>query len=106
MLQGLGQQRRGQRYPQLTRRSYKPVVEILEERCLLAAPVIDPIQVQLNLPAGKSLIVPISAADPAGGLISYTLTPPPGSQGTATHLTRSFVSLTHPFVFWEVRRVR
>jgi cyclophilin family peptidyl-prolyl cis-trans isomerase len=74
---------------------------MLEERCLLAAPVIDPVQVQLNLPAGKSLIVPISAADPAGGSISYTLTPAAGSQVTATQLTGNFVTLTTQFGVME-----
>ena len=40
----------------LRRRSYRPVVEGLEDRCLLAAPVLDTIAVPLNLPVGKSLM--------------------------------------------------
>lgn len=53
------------------RRTYRPFMESLEDRRLLAAPVINPIVVPLNLPAGKTLIVPIASQDPSGGAVSY-----------------------------------
>src|SRR5947207_4889700 len=57
------------------RRAYRPVVEGLEDRCLLAAPVVDPINFQpLNVPVSKSLFIPITATDSDGDALSYTVT--------------------------------
>src|SRR5437868_10359105 len=66
---GLGQDRK------IQRRAYRPVVEGLEDRCLLAAPVVDPITfTPLNLPTGKTLFVPITATDTDGNPLTYTAT--------------------------------
>jgi cyclophilin family peptidyl-prolyl cis-trans isomerase len=46
-------------------------VEGLEDRCLLAAPVIDPIANQ-QVPASKTLIVPVTATDTDGNPLTYT----------------------------------
>ena len=56
------------------RRAFRPTLEALEDRRLLAAPVINPIAVPLNIPALKTLIVPVSSQDPSGGSISYNIT--------------------------------
>jgi cyclophilin family peptidyl-prolyl cis-trans isomerase len=55
-------------------------VESLETRCLLAAPVIDPITgptsasgITPNIPAGKSLIIPITATDTDGNPLTYSV---------------------------------
>src|SRR4051812_37604452 len=55
-------------------RSYRPFVEGLEDRRLMAAPVINTIAVPLNVPTGKTLIVPVTASDPAGGAVTYSVT--------------------------------
>ena len=55
------------------RPTYRPSVESLEDRTLLAAPVIDPLSVPLNLPVGKSLVVPVSGSSASGGAISYSV---------------------------------
>ena len=62
-----------------TRRSsrWTPRVDGLEERRLMAAPVLDPINGlsaagELSLPAGKSRIVPLTANDADGDAITYT----------------------------------
>src|SRR5438132_534727 len=57
------------------RRAYRPIVEGLEDRCLLAAPVVDPINfTPLNVPAGKTLFVPVTATDTDGNPLTYTAT--------------------------------
>jgi cyclophilin family peptidyl-prolyl cis-trans isomerase len=66
--------RRSRRAPQPLDRRRRPYVEDLEDRCLLAAPVIDPLQVPLNVPVGKTLVVPVTGTDPAGGTVSYSVT--------------------------------
>jgi hypothetical protein len=76
--------------------SFCPRLEALEDRCLLAATVIDPIQVQLKLPANKTLQLPISAPDPAGGSVIYTLTAPSGSAVTVAQRTGPFLLLSTP----------
>ncbi len=50
-----------------------PRVEPLESRTLLAAPVLDPLSA-LGVPARKSLIVPLTAADADGNPLTYTVT--------------------------------
>src|SRR5438477_1693092 len=57
------------------RRAYRPVVEGLEDRCLLAAPVVDPITfTPLNVPVNKTLFVPITATDTDGNPLTSTAT--------------------------------
>src|SRR5262249_46207110 len=59
--------------PKQQRRAYRPVVEGLEERCLLAAPVVDPINfTPLNIPTNKTLFVPVTATDADGNPLTYT----------------------------------
>ncbi|HLJ96699.1 MAG TPA: peptidylprolyl isomerase [Gemmataceae bacterium] len=54
------------------RRPGRPSLEGLEDRCLLAAPVIDPINfTPLNIPAKKTLFVPITATDTDGNPLTY-----------------------------------
>ena len=50
-----------------------PRVEHLESRTLLTAPVLDPISAK-TLPAGKSLIVPLTATDTDGNPLTYSVT--------------------------------
>lgn len=45
----------------------------LEERLVMAAPVLDPIPVAA-LPAGKTLMIPLTAADADGDALTYTVT--------------------------------
>jgi len=76
------------------RSSYRPFVQELEDRCLLAAPVIDPLQVPLNIPVGKTLVVPISAVDPAGGSVSYTVTSSNPDVTVTQHTGNNFLEMT------------
>jgi cyclophilin family peptidyl-prolyl cis-trans isomerase len=46
-------------------------MEGLEDRCLLTAPVLDPIS-NVTLPANKSLILPLTATDADGNPLTYT----------------------------------
>lgn len=56
-------------------RRCRPRIEGLEDRCLLAAPVIDAISnVSGNIPVGKTLVVPVTATDPDGDAITYSIT--------------------------------
>jgi cyclophilin family peptidyl-prolyl cis-trans isomerase len=62
--------------------TYRPNLDVLEDRCLLAAATIDPLQVSLNLPAGKTLIVPVTAQAPtAGATVDITMAPATGTTG-------------------------
>jgi cyclophilin family peptidyl-prolyl cis-trans isomerase len=73
---------------------FRPAVEGLEERCLLAAPVIDTIAPQ-NVPAGKTLIVPVTATSPDGSALTYTVTSSNSAQVTAVaHTSNTFLKLT------------
>ncbi len=65
--------RRAPQAPKRTSRAYRPSVESLEDRTLLSTTTIDPLQVPLNLPVGKSLIVPVSGSNSAGGPVSYSV---------------------------------
>jgi cyclophilin family peptidyl-prolyl cis-trans isomerase len=71
-------------------------VEGLEGRCLLAAgPVIQSIGVPLNIPVGgKTLVVPVTAVDPAGGAVTFTLT----SSDPNVTVTAEPVSATNPIL--------
>src|SRR5689334_21309682 len=60
-------------------RCYRPNLDVLEDRCLLAPPAIDAIQVPLNTPAAKTLFVPVAAADPGGGTVNISMAPAAGS---------------------------
>jgi cyclophilin family peptidyl-prolyl cis-trans isomerase len=78
-------------------RPFRPAVEGLEDRCLLAGgPTIDPIQVPLNIPSeGKTLIIPITANDPSGGTITYSLT---SNNMSLVTVTTHAVSATNPIL--------
>src|SRR5690242_17465216 len=73
-------------------RRYRPNLDVLEDRCLLAAPVLtvfgnpagQPLPVAI--PAGKTLIVPVTGSDADGGTVSISLTAPSGSGVTVTPL--------------------
>ena len=53
----------------------RPGVESLELRCLMAAPVIDPINsVAANVPVGKTLFIPVTGSDADGNPITYSVT--------------------------------
>src|SRR5438132_3154632 len=71
--------RLGQNHPR-PHRARRPVVENLEDRCLLAAPVVDAITfTPLNIPANKSLFVPVTATGTdgnpmTGNPLTYTAT--------------------------------
>lgn len=54
-------------------RSFRPGVESLEDRRVLA-PVIDPLAVPLSISTGKTLIVPVTASNPGGGAVTYSIT--------------------------------
>src|SRR5688500_11956425 len=55
-----------------TKRIARACMEVLEERQLLANPVLDPIPDQ-RVPGGKSLIVPLTATDEDGDRLTYTV---------------------------------
>jgi cyclophilin family peptidyl-prolyl cis-trans isomerase len=90
---------RRQHRPAWRRPTFRPNLDVLEDRCLLAAAVIDPISVPLNVPVGKTLIVPVTGSDPTtGGTVSITMTPSAGSSGIqVTPLTGTFLqfNVTH-----------
>src|SRR4051794_14145313 len=73
MLSWFRRHARGHKGQDRRTRSYRPCVEGLEDRRVMAAPVINPIAVPLNVPTGKTLIVPVSASDPAGGAVTYSV---------------------------------
>jgi cyclophilin family peptidyl-prolyl cis-trans isomerase len=76
-------------------RCYRPNLDVLEDRCLLAAPVFtvfgnpagQPLPVAI--PAGKTLIVPVTGTDqnPGGTVNNISLTAPSGSGVTVTPLS-------------------
>src|SRR5438128_12425563 len=76
-------------------RKYRPVVEGLEDRFLLAAPVINDLSFAANIPIHKTLILPVSATDSQGGAITYSLTVPASdSRITITPLTGTFLKIS------------
>lgn len=54
-------------------RGYRPWTEGLEDRRLLAAPVVDPISNQ-TVPFGKALYLPVTGSDADGDSLTYTVT--------------------------------
>src|SRR5436309_2707497 len=70
----------------------RPSVEGLEERCLLAAPVLDLIPGQIT-PFGKTVQVPVTASDADGDALTYSVTSS-NPQFTATLHTGTFLKLT------------
>jgi cyclophilin family peptidyl-prolyl cis-trans isomerase len=69
-----GRSRRGTQQPARRPRPYRLHVENLEERCLLAAsPTINPVQVPLSIPANKTLFLPVTASDPGGGTVTFSV---------------------------------
>ena len=73
---------------------FRPLVQELEDRCLPAAPTIDSIQVPLNVPALKTLIVPITATDPGGGSVSYSITSSNPNVQVLTHTGNTFLDIS------------
>ncbi len=57
------------------------------------APTIDPVPIQ-TIPAGKSLIVPITAASPSGQPLTYTVTSNTNRIGVVMHTNNPFWQLT------------
>lgn len=80
--------------PSRSRLRFRPACLELEDRCLLAAPVIDSLGVPLNLPANKSLIVPFTATDPDGGSITWTITSSNPQVQVIPHLNNTYLELT------------
>src|SRR5438132_7152770 len=79
------------------RRAYRPVVEGLEDRCLLAAPIVDPITfTPLNIPAKKTLFVPVTATDTDGNPLTYTVT------SSNPQVTATARNNPHPFLKFSV----
>src|SRR5437773_1889724 len=74
-------------------RKYRPVVEGLEDRFLLAAPVINDLAFTANIPINKTLILPVTATDSQGGAITYTLTSS-NSRVAVTPLTGTFLKIS------------
>src|SRR5207302_9619914 len=73
---------------------YRPVVEGLEDRFLLAAPVINDLAFPANIPINKTLILPVTATDPQGGAITYTLTSSNPRLSSPTLLTGTFLKIS------------
>ena len=61
------------RQPVRVRGHYRPTFEGLEDRSLLAAPVLDALQ-NITIPIGKTRIIPLTAVDADGDRLSYTVT--------------------------------
>ncbi|MDB5353464.1 MAG: peptidyl-prolyl cis-trans isomerase [Planctomycetota bacterium] len=61
---------------------FTPRAENLEDRCLLAGPVLDAIA-PASVPAGKSLIIPVTASDADGDSLTYSAS----SGGAAVQVT-------------------
>src|SRR5437763_14006197 len=87
--------------PRARYRARRPMVENLEDRCLLAAPVIDPINIlnpvnnnPLTIPANKTLILPVTATDVDGNPLTYTAT---SSSPSITVTPRN-----NPHPYWKI----
>ena len=59
----------------------------------LAAPVIDPIA-DVTIPAGKSLIVPVTATSPTGQPLTYTVTSSTNGIAVVMHTNNPFWQLS------------
>jgi cyclophilin family peptidyl-prolyl cis-trans isomerase len=82
--------KRPTRVPYLRRR---PWLEQLEERCLLAAPVVDPIG-NVTVPAGKSVVVPVTATDTDGNPLTYTATSDNSAVTVEVHSGNPFLKIS------------
>jgi cyclophilin family peptidyl-prolyl cis-trans isomerase len=68
-----------------TPHAYRPLLERLEPRDVPAAPVIDPqANVAPTIPAGKTLFIPITATDPQGEPLTFSVTSSNPGAVTAT----------------------
>jgi cyclophilin family peptidyl-prolyl cis-trans isomerase len=75
------------------RNRHRPIVEQLEERCLLAAPVVDPIA-NVTVPAGKSVVVPVTATDTDGNPLTYTATSDNSAVTVEVHSGNPFLKIS------------
>src|SRR2546423_13837946 len=79
-------------------RTYKPRFEGFEERLVLNGASIDPIGVNVlpNVPANKTLFIPVTGADTDGKPLTYSVTSSNGSLIHATVHTAggSFIQIT------------
>ena len=74
-------------------RRWHPTVEAAEPRVLMTAPALDPIA-DVSVPAGKSLIVPVTATDVDGHPLSYTVSTADGSKvATTLHTGNPYLTL-------------
>jgi cyclophilin family peptidyl-prolyl cis-trans isomerase len=80
----------------LHRRHFRPLVQELEDRRLLAAPVLAPLDstLALHVPAGKTLFLPLAATDPQGGSVSFNVTSSDPSVTPVPHTNNTFLQLT------------
>ena len=62
-------------------RSARPMIDALEARRLLAAPQIDPLPFDADIPAGKTLYVPLTTEDADGDEVDVAAILPPGTFG-------------------------
>src|SRR5690349_763902 len=82
------------RRPSRRRRNTLPLgVEAAEPRLLMAAPVLDPIADQ-TIPAGKSLILPLTAADADNDPLTYTITSNDPNVTATVHAGNPFLKLS------------
>src|SRR5438477_9038126 len=75
-----------------SRRSYRPIVEGLEERTLLSV-TLSPIGNQ-TIPSGKTLILPLSSITSDGGAATYTITSSDANVTHQLHTGNSFVKIS------------
>src|ERR1041385_1839359 len=77
----------GEVLPSAGKRSW---IEVLEERRLLAAPVIDAIS-NVTVPSGKSLIVPVTASDADSDTLTYSVSSSSANVTASVHTGNPFL---------------
>jgi hypothetical protein len=82
---------------------FRPRVEALEDRRLLAAPVLDPIA-NVSVPAGKSLIIPMTAGDADGDTLTYTVTSSSPQITTRLHTGNPYLRTLSCSATWPRKR--
>lgn len=76
-----------------SRRAYRPRLDGLEGRRLLAAPVIEAVA-EVAVPAGKTVFVPIRGSDADGDAITYTATSSDANTRVVVRSGRPFLRMT------------